>query len=595
MPEVGDLEQVWDDMVLRGRRDEVMIASAARRRQMKRRQTSDFAGAAGDEFDGEVVLQAENDAVEHVEDGPEGEEVAGTTMVGSDSRSGQGAQGARGAVAGAQEHALRKETEEQRQKREAVEARLKKMRTERRLKGMVKGTEVKQVHPAVAALLDNPDDLGNKAKWVPARNAFTAPASGPGNGGVCEGNMVEAASRGGEGQDGGGASSMDAVERGKGGKAERRLRAQLRGEDSGWAARAREEGEDEDWAHLLKSLHGLGGSLEAEIDREADQSNYLEMRRQVEDQVLFPDEVDTPLNVTVQRRYCKYSAVGDIEKHVWDETVDLPVEYKKIFHFQNLRRTFRRATWEAEQLHRTQAASPGQFVRLHLVNVSRAQAQAVSDMLVRGVPVVVSGMLRHENKRGVLHTSLQRHVSLTDDQIIKGKQTLVFDMGFRRVSARPVYSNALGTPKVGQVKYLMQRFLLPSASPTTASLLSPLVYPGTPALAFRASDLQLVATGFAESMDADRIVLKRVTLTGYPFRIHKRMVVVRWLFFFASDAEALRRAKVMTKFGLDGEIIGPLGLHGLVRCQFGDHITHKDTVCLHLYKRVFPKSVLGGS
>ena len=32
---------------------------------------------------------------------PEGEEVAGTTMVGSDSRSGQGAQGARGAVAGA--------------------------------------------------------------------------------------------------------------------------------------------------------------------------------------------------------------------------------------------------------------------------------------------------------------------------------------------------------------------------------------------------------------------------------------------------------------------------------------------------------------
>jgi hypothetical protein len=54
------------------------------------------------------------------------------------------------------------------------------------------------------------------------------------------------------------------------------------------------------------------------------------MRRQVEDQVLFPDEVDTPLNVTVQERYSKYSAVGDIEKHVWDETGDVPFEYREL-------------------------------------------------------------------------------------------------------------------------------------------------------------------------------------------------------------------------------------------------------------------------
>ena len=114
---------------------------------------------------------------------------------------------------------------------------------------------------------------------------------------------------------------------------------------------------------------------------------------------------------------------------------------------------------------------------------------------------------------------------------------------------------------------------------------------GTPALVFREKDARLVASGFSETMDADRILLKRVTLTGYPYRIHKRMVVVRWMFFFASDADALRRAKLVTKFGLDGEIIGPLGLQGLVRCSFSNHVTHKDTVCLHLYKRVFPKSI----
>ena len=51
---------------------------------------------------------------------------------------------------------------------------------------------------------------------------------------------------------------------------------------------------------------------------------------------------------------------------------------------------------------------------------------------------------------------------------------------------------------------------------------------GTPALVFREKDARLVASGFSETMDADRILLKRVTLTGYPYRIHKRMVVVRW-------------------------------------------------------------------
>jgi len=232
-----------------------------------------------------------------------------------------------------------------------------------------------------------------------------------------------------------------------------------------------------------------------------------------------------------------------------------------------------------------------QYVRLHLVNVSKTDAEHVIASLTVGAPVVVSGMLRHENKRGVLHVNVQRHVSLGDDQIIKGKQEVEFDMGFRRVRARPSYSHALGSPKVGQVKYLMQRYLVGAASPTVATLLAPLVYPGTPAIVFRVSDGRLVATGYSETMDADRIVLKRMTLTGYPYRIHKRMVVVRWMFFFASDADALRRAKLITKFGLDGEILGPLGTHGLVRCSFSEHVTHKDTVCLHLYKRVFPKAV----
>jgi hypothetical protein len=48
----------------------------------------------------------------------------------------------------------------------------------------------------------------------------------------------------------------------------------------------------------------------------------------------------------------------------------------------------------------------------------------------------------------------------------------------------------------------------------------------------------------------------------------------------------------VTKFGLEGHITQSVGLHGLFKVHFGRAIMGHDTVCLHLYKRVFPKFVL---
>uniref|UniRef100_A0A803TD38 Pre-rRNA-processing protein TSR1 homolog n=1 Tax=Anolis carolinensis TaxID=28377 RepID=A0A803TD38_ANOCA len=140
-------------------------------------------------------------------------------------------------------------------------------------------------------------------------------------------------------------------------------------------------------------------------------------------------------------------------------------------------------------------------------------------------------------------------------------------------------------------KHKLEPFLRADAA-AVASLYGPITFPPASVLLFKQEKEgphSLLATGSLLSVDPDRLVIKRIVLSGHPFKIHRKMAVVRYMFFNREDVTWFKPVELRTKWGRRGHIKEPLGTHGHMKCQFDGQLKSQDTVLMTLYKRVFPK------
>jgi len=199
-------------------------------------------------------------------------------------------------------------------------------------------------------------------------------------------------------------------------------------------------------------------------------------------------------------------------------------------------------------------------------------------------PICCWGLFEHEHKVSVLHSSVKRNHDF--DAAFKGKKEVLFQIGFRRSMVRPVFSN----PAVARGKAMVER-LLPTGRFAVASFFGRIHFGNAPSLMFLKEDGQpeeLVAWGSYLGADPDRVLVKRIVLTGYPVGVHKRSAVVKRMFYNADDIRWFKPVELWTKYGLVGHIKEARGTKGYLKATFDGFIKNHDTVCMSLYKRQFP-------
>lgn len=303
----------------------------------------------------------------------------------------------------------------------------------------------------------------------------------------------------------------------------------------------------------------------------AEETRQLEEYKSLREELDFPDEVEVKPGESAKERFAKYRGMKSLRN--WDASQDdYPEEYKKCVTFNYNAMKFR-------VLKDSTDLQPGQYVKLYIEAPTSivAEAQEHADS-----PFVVYGLHKYEDEQAVCHVTMNPCFDADEAAPIKSKDELILQLGPRRLVVNPLYGTESTIAK-------FDRFLTRSCM---ATYIGPATFGNVPALWFRKSEngaLELVGTGSFDSTDPRKMLIKRAVLTGHPFKIHKKLVTIRYMFFNPEDINWFKAVPLFTKMGRSGFIKMSLGTHGYMKATFDQHLNGMDTVAMALYKRVWPK------
>lgn len=300
----------------------------------------------------------------------------------------------------------------------------------------------------------------------------------------------------------------------------------------------------------------------------------------------YPDEIELHPNVLARERLAKYRGLKSLRTSPWDTTEDRPYEpedWNRLLPVPD----YRRACHQVENEALVGGVDAGTRVHIHLRSVPLSIRQHHNPTK----PLALYTLLRHEHKHSVINVSIT--LSSSHPVPLRSKDELLLQVGPRRFLIYPLFSHLSNTPN--DVHHFL-RYLHPGRT-AVATFIGPITWGPVPALFFQRSpssspitnNLNLIATGTILPPSPSRIIAKRAILTGHPYKIHRKLVTVRYMFFNAEDVAWFKALQLWTKRGRAGFIKESLGTHGYFKATFDGKINPQDAVGVSLYKRVWPR------
>lgn len=201
-------------------------------------------------------------------------------------------------------------------------------------------------------------------------------------------------------------------------------------------------------------------------------------------------------------------------------------------------------------------------------------------------PVIIGGLAPTEDRFGFVQVRIKRH--RWHKKILKTNDPLIFSMGWRRFQTLPIYSISDSRTRNRMLKYT------PEHMHCFGTFYGPLIAPNSgfccvQSFSNKNPAFRIAATGVVLNVDESTEIVKKLKLTGYPYKIFKNTAFIRDMFSTSLEIAKFEGASIRTVSGIRGQIKRALAKpEGHFRATFEDKLLMSDIVFLRAWYPVKP-------
>lgn len=201
-------------------------------------------------------------------------------------------------------------------------------------------------------------------------------------------------------------------------------------------------------------------------------------------------------------------------------------------------------------------------------------------------PVLIGGLTPTEERFGFVQVRIKRH--RWHKKILKTSDPLIFSLGWRRFQVTPIYSIHENRQRHRMLKYT------PEHMHCHGTFYGPLVAPNTgfccvQSFSNKTPGFRIAATGVVLAVDESFEIVKKLKLTGHPYKIFKNTAFIKDMFQSALEVAKFEGASIRTVSGVRGQIKRALSKpEGNFRATFEDKILMSDIVFLRAWYPIKP-------